>query len=600
MKLHHAVVSFGEYFSLYFSHRYPHLSSRLRTDRTKFAANVFLFRFDSHLSMHFVSNHIDSFSRSIADASDKSIQEARRLFTCSVHDAARTYFANRWDNVSLFVNANASCLTHLRLQNTKLDELRQNLSNASHVPDVDPILLMSLHENHMPIVLFVYAHFCSVCKAVRPVFEEMARTVGSRIICVTLNGPKSPDFKNQYNVTSYPTLLRFDDYTNFVEFPKLRREMNLVNLMAFANGHMFQNELPSATEPEEEFLELTSPRRAHSQWKSMLRRQGIDQLDALVSERSEVLHSKIDEAIHGAGTSGDGLSVTSHDETAGGESPLCILLGGGMGAGKTTVFGMISETTFWKQFGANVVVVEADAFKLSDPLFQVLQSVTPLASRIVHKDSMDAAEQLFLQAVNTRRDLVFDGTMSWCEFAKQTIDMLRDPDYEYERGPGYIENENGDSSEIYWVRSKKRPKPVAPYRVELVGVTTDPEIAVMRGIIRRMTTGRSVPVSSQLNSHALFSKQFEKYIGWVDSAYLFDTTLQADTEDCVPTSSDQLIAIKSGLLFKNPQSNIHSSRGLRGFVIRHEDAYNRFLRKKFLNTKARCVSELYQANVIVS
>ncbi|KAI0567137.1 Zeta toxin [Gracilaria domingensis] len=429
----------------------------------------------------------------------------------------------------------------------------------------------------------------------------MARTVGSRIICVSLNGPKSPDFKNQYNITSYPTIVRFDDYANCVEFPKLRRDMNLANLVAFANGDTFQGELPYYPEEEEEMLELTSPRRAHSQWKSMLRRQGIDQLDALVSERSEVLNSKIDEAIHCGGSTCDALPVASRESSRGGESPLCVLLGGGMGAGKTTVVGMISETTFWKQHGANVVVVEADAFKLSDPLFQVLQSVTPLAARIVHKDSMDAAEQLFLQAVNTRRDLVFDGTMSWCEYAKQTIDMLRDTDYEYERGPGYVEKENGDVSEIYWVRSKKRPEPVAPYRVELVGVTTDPEIAVMRGMIRKMTTGRGVPVPSQLNSHALFSKHFETYIDWVDSAYLFDTTLHSDSDDGTPpTCSDQLIAMKAGLLFKNSACQSSSSRGVRGFVVRHAEAYERFLRKKFLNTNARSVSEMYQSNGLSS
>ncbi|PXF46601.1 Thioredoxin M2, chloroplastic [Gracilariopsis chorda] len=599
MKPSNAIASFGEYFAVYFANRYPQISAKIRPDRTTFAANVFLFRFDSRLSVQFVRNHIDSFSRSIADASGKSIPEARRLFTVSVHDAARAYFASGWKDVSPYLHSNASSLTHLRLQNTKLDELQQALNTSSQLPQVDLILLQSLFENNMPVLLFVYADYCSVCKAVRPVFEDMARTLTSSAICVSLNGPKCPEFKHQYRILSYPAIIRFDNYGNGMQFPKQRRDMNLQNLIAFANGDRFLNELPSSPGVIEDELEFTSPRRVRSQWQSMLRRQGIDQLDALVSERSEVLHSKIDAAIHCGQNSCDVIPMHSRNGSGAGASPLCVLLGGGMGAGKTTVVNMISETKFWKQHGASVVVVEADAFKLSDPLFQVLQSVTPLASRIVHKDSLEAAEQLFLQAVNTRRDVVFDGTLSWCEYARQTVAMLRDTDYFYERGPGYVEKENGEVSEIYWVRAGRRPAPVAPYRVELVGVTTDPEIAVMRGIIRKMTTGRGVPVPNQLKSHALFSQHFETYIDLMDSAYLFDTTLHSDHEASA-SSTEQLVAIKSGMLFKNPSTSIFSSRGVRGFVVRHADAYERFLKKKFLNTEARSSDELYQNNVSVS
>ena len=62
-----------------------------------------------------------------------------------------------------------------------------------------------------------------------------------------------------------------------------------------------------------------------------------------------------------------------------------------------------------------------------------------------------------------------------------------------------------------------------PYRIELVGVTCDTGLAVARGIWRKIRTGRSVPVPSQLRSHRLFAENFEKFTSLVDSATLYHT-----------------------------------------------------------------------------
>lgn len=52
--------------------------------------------------------------------------------------------------------------------------------------------------------------------------------------------------------------------------------------------------------------------------------------------------------------------------------------------------------------------------------------------------------------------------------------------------------------------------PRLPYRIELLGVTCDPGLAVARGMWRRLRSGRSVPVRVQLRSHRLFSESFER------------------------------------------------------------------------------------------
>lgn len=104
--------------------------------------------------------------------------------------------------------------------------------------------------------------------------------------------------------------------------------------------------------------------------------------------------------------------------------------------------------------------------------------------------------------------------------------MVRDRQHSYRRGPGYLEQqpdsaEGGKKTvvEQYWEVEGPVPpgQEPAPYRVELVGVYVRPEVAVRRAIIRRLLTGRGVPVRDQLRSHALFARNFEAF------ACCFDT-----------------------------------------------------------------------------
>ncbi len=110
-----------------------------------------------------------------------------------------------------------------------------------------------------------------------------------------------------------------------------------------------------------------------------------------------------------------------------------------MGSRKTTILNMLRATSFWKAHGESTIIVGADAFKLSDPLYHILQGITPNAAAIVHADSIKAAEELLIKAINARWDIVFDGTLAWSEYPKQTVELLRD--YMYTRGPGASDTE---------------------------------------------------------------------------------------------------------------------------------------------------------------
>ncbi|CAI0559282.1 unnamed protein product [Linum tenue] len=223
-------------------------------------------------------------------------------------------------------------------------------------------------------------------------------------------------------------------------------------------------------------------------------------------------------------------------------SPVLLLMGGGMGAGKSTVIKDILKESFWGGAAANAVVVEADAFKESDVLYKALNSFGHhddmlRTSELVHQSSTDAASSLLVTALNEGRDVVMDGTLSWEPFVDQTIEMARNVHKRrYRMGVGYKVHDDGTVTENYWepvdddgpeVTEENGESPSArtrrPYRIEMVGVVCDAYLAVVRGIRRAIITGRAVRVNSQLKSHKSFASAFPNYCQLVDNARLYCT-----------------------------------------------------------------------------
>ncbi|KAJ6911171.1 hypothetical protein NC652_021720 [Populus alba x Populus x berolinensis] len=171
-------------------------------------------------------------------------------------------------------------------------------------------------------------------------------------------------------------------------------------------------------------------------------------------------------------------------------SPVLLLMGGGMGAGKSTVSKDILKEPFWSGAKAKAVVVEgreAEAFKESD---------------VIYQSSTDAASSLL---------------------------------YRYRMGPGYQVAEHRTVDQNYWEKvglqeedqrlNNKKGEVTGrkPYRIELVGVVCDPYLAVVRGIRRAITTRGAVRVHSRLKSHKRFASAFERYCQLVDKARLYCT-----------------------------------------------------------------------------
>ncbi|GAB2237569.1 hypothetical protein Droror1_Dr00015471 [Drosera rotundifolia] len=227
----------------------------------------------------------------------------------------------------------------------------------------------------------------------------------------------------------------------------------------------------------------------------------------------------------------DVMAAVAHGE----RSPVLLLMGGGMGAGKSTVLKDILKEAFWSQAATNAVVVEADAFKETDVIYRALSSKGHhqdmlQTAELVHQSSTDAASSLLVTALNEGRDVIMDGTLSWVPFVEQTIAMTRNiHKHRYRMGVGYKVADDGTVTENYWEKlededeDEQQNKTRKPYRIELVGVVCDPYLAVVRAVRRAIMVGRAVRVKSQLTSHRRFAAAFRGYCQLVDNARLYSS-----------------------------------------------------------------------------
>eukprot|EP00899_Mesostigma_viride_P025497 jgi/Mesvir1/6131/Mv00835-RA.1 len=338
---------------------------------------------------------------------------------------------------------------------------------------------------------------------------------------------------------------------------------------------------------ESRYQKIVTTLRPQRQFKTILQQlkslQSVAQADDRVPGPADNINSS--NAAPGSSPHASGASsalpppgpTTTAASTQPRRRPVVLFLGGGMGAGKSTAVAAVMERGFWGLLGeARVLVVEADAFKESDVVYQAMRQRAEAeggtgerggdglgasfgaaeASARVHADSLRAAMSTFVAGVNMGKDIIFDGTMSWVPFVEQTVAMLRDAHRTvYRCGPGYVEHPDGSVEERYW-----EPVPAEecaadgcsgmggvlgggssapsggvgvgggmgtkqPYWIEMVGVACDPELAVVRGMRRALLTGRGVPVRRQLASHRMFAAAFERYVRLVDKATLFSSNV---------------------------------------------------------------------------
>ncbi|PRP88167.1 hypothetical protein PROFUN_03990 [Planoprotostelium fungivorum] len=323
---------------------------------------------------------------------------------------------------------------------------------------------------------------------------------------------------------------------------------------------------------EEEIVrqnERSKSERAMNHWRrAMMKIRGL-RTRSLLARRRETL--TILQKLNAMKCYGNTCKTFQHPK-ARKEPPRLYFVGGGMAAGKSTCIEAIRDSNFWSKY-----VVEADAIKRNDPAFSLAKSTDdPEALSAIHEHSVKAAEELLLEAIRHSRDIVFDGTMSWLPFVEQTVKMLKDSRHNWKLGPGYVtkgrEGREKVVEERYWEEEGEAEETRRPYHIVLFGVTVEADIAVQRGIIRGIETGRTVPVRSQLQSHKLFSSNFPRYTELCDEVYLYHN--QTDQYTHSPT-----------LIVKKEEG--------RELKVIEEGLYRDFLRKRDINVDAKNHADLF-------
>ncbi|WCJ24429.1 P-loop containing nucleoside triphosphate hydrolases superfamily protein [Euphorbia peplus] len=314
-------------------------------------------------------------------------------------------------------------------------------------------------------------------------------------------------------------------------FVKLLEELErcILSYFAFHWSHadlLMHQVLSTDAEPKRKFKNIVMAATREQRFERVTKNLKVARVfNTLVEEMKAMGLSSTDES-----RCTEVMAPVAHSD----RSPVLLFMGGGMGAGKSTVLKDILKEPFWAGAAGNAVIIEADAFKESDVIYRALSKRGHAdmiqTAELVHQSSTDAASSLLVTALNEGRDVIMDGTLSWLPFVVQTITMARNVHRRrYRMGVGYRVGDDGNVIENYWEQIDEEQslldggKKRKPYRIELVGVVCDAYLAVVRGIRRAIICRRAVRVRSQLKSHKRFANAFLSYCNLVDSARLYCT-----------------------------------------------------------------------------
>ena len=443
-------------------------------------------------------------------------RRAVRLFLSEFRQRRAEYFSRQWDRYEEMVAVNAN----------EYREWKRGVAAAAAAPP-DPGVARVLEFDDMAqlrqlrslVVVVVSAPFCSWCRLLEPVFRQLAeRALVARV------DARCSALVEGLRVRRFPEVLIWRDGAEESRYPlQAARDVDSLNAW-LAEKVAAEGALPQPP----------------LQWQMALPAAQVEALRVeLAGKRRQV---SVQESLRAMGgclgdCSGGGGVSARHDP------PIIVFLGGGIAAGKSSLLLSLRETPFWRERGEGLVCVEADRFKLADPLFAELsmRGSHGQAALAVHRESTDSAERLLLTALEQGRTIVFDGTCKWAPFVLQTIAMVRRVHRTItRRGPGY----RGPGDERYWEQdeeldaAKHRPA----YRIWLVGAFSAVNVAVGRSVRRAILDGRSSPLPDLLRSHKSFAAHFFEYAALVDEVLLFDNTKSRPLEVSPP-----LVARKSEL-----------------------------------------------------
>ena len=176
-----------------------------------------------------------------------------------------------------------------------------------------------------------------------------------------------------------------------------------------------------------------------------------------------------------------------------------VFVGGGYGAGKTTVLTMKAKRSFLPLPQENIIGV--DAFKLYLPEYEAIRRIGDgRASSIVQEEARKLSDGAFHLLIRMGRSFMWDSSMSDLEATRQRIAAAR--------GQGY--------------------------RLILVGVGCPIEAAIRKALFRARQTRRFAHPAHLENSHRNFALAFDTYFDLFDKVMLFWNPWKPGDNPCQP------------------------------------------------------------------
>lgn len=89
-------------------------------------------------------------------------------------------------------------------------------------------------ENNIPIIVDMYASWCSPCHMIVPILEKLQKEYEGKIEIVKVNIDNNNALAEQYGVLSIPTLIVFKNGKQFEKIIGAQGEMRFKNLIEAA------------------------------------------------------------------------------------------------------------------------------------------------------------------------------------------------------------------------------------------------------------------------------------------------------------------------------------------------------------------------------